>query len=219
MQQLGTLGGRLDETQRTGRRFLSLLLGQGSIGIDHPQGQTQSQGVGKLDPTGHVALIDVVIVRQERAARLGQRGEHLDGIVKFGKESVIHLLLAIIGRSQCSAAETDVGNGSVHVGHAVQGLDFDYRGKGGHSRLAHRLGSSRDALPSRHHLAEGTREHLVIPAAHKTVGAVVHTVAPRSRQAHIARKGIGTQALRHLVVRRQAVARTVIKEDNPVDHL
>ena len=101
----------------------------------------------------------------------------------------------------------------------MQGLDFDYRGKGGHSRLAHRLGSSRDALPSRHHLAEGTREHLVIPAAHETVGTVVHTVAPRARQAHIARKGIGTQALRHLVVRRQAVARPIVKEDNTVDHL
>ena len=219
VQQLGTLGSCLDEAHRAGSRFLGLALCQGGVGIDHAQRQSQTQGVGELHPASHIAFIHVVIVGQQRATGLGQRGEHLDGTVEFSKKAVIYFLLAVIGCAQRAAPVMDVGDGAVHVGHTVQGLDLDNGGQSGYCWLIHLASHTGDTLPSRHHFAEGTSEHLVIPAAHEAVGAVVNAVAPSSSQGHIARERVGTQALCHLIVRRQAVARAVVKEHYPRHHL
>ena len=40
----------LKEAQAVIDRLLSLLLGEGLVGISHAESQTQTQGIGKLDP-------------------------------------------------------------------------------------------------------------------------------------------------------------------------
>ena len=113
----------------------------------------------------------------------------------------------------------DIRDGTVHVSHAVQRLDLDDCRQCRNGGLIHLASNLSNALPGGHHLAEGTGEHLVIPPAHEAVGTVVNAVAPSARQRQIAREGIGAQALRHLIVRREAVARAVIEEDDTVDQL
>ena len=217
--KLSTLVGRLYVANRTGLRLLCLLSCQGLIGIADTHGQSQTQRIGKLHPQPHLSTIDDVVVSKHLFVGFCVRSEYVDGVVQFGEEVAIDGLLAVVCCTERTAAEVDIGDRPIHVGNAVERLHLDDVGQSCH--LGHLLlfGFLSHFLPCRHHFREGTAEHLVVPSADEAVRAIVYAIAPGSGKSDVAREGVGRKALCHLVVGREAVARSIVKEYYAALHL
>ena len=215
----GTLVGRLYVAYRTSLRLLRLLSGQGFIGIADTHGQSQTQRIGKLHPQPHLSTIDDIVVSQHLFVGFSVRSEDVDGVVQFGEEVAIDGLLAVIGCTEGSAAKVDIRNRPIHVGNAVERLHLDDVGQSSH--LGHLLlfGFLSHFLPCRHHFGEGTAEHLVVPSADEAVRAIVYAIAPGASKSYVARERVGRKTLCHLVVGREAVARSIVEEHYAALHL
>ena len=162
-------------------RLLSLLLGECLIDISHTESQTQTQGIGKLDPALHIAAEDKVKVGEEfggsRSLMIGC--EHIDGIVELGKEGLVHLLLTVVSHID-TGTKAGVRQRTIHIGEAAHAEHLDHIGEGCHGSrtVLVRVGLERE--PRLHQIGISVVERLVDPLVGQQIMGIVE-------RAHIVR--------------------------------
>lgn len=174
-------GRLLKEAQAVVDRLLSLLLGEGFVGISHAESQTQTQGIGKLHPALYIAAEDKVEVGEKlgRSRCLMIGSEHVDGVVELGKEGFVHILLAVISHID-TATEAGVGQRAIHVCQTAHAEYLDHIAQSCHGSrtVLVRVGLQRE--PGLHQIGIGVVEGQVYPLVGQQIMGIV-------QRAHIVR--------------------------------